>query len=155
TSATGTMQPCTITTTGQSHDITGATTNVTRTISKCYDSYGRLLEENGPLPDASALDKTSYAYYPTYDSSHPYNFGRLQSVTRYVGTSSSSTSLVTTYSDYDLFGVASTVTAPNGDKVTYSASTDRLTWTLTQVGSDGSTVGASLIVLNGDGTVQS
>ena len=124
---------------------------MTRTSTRSYDSIGRILDENGPLVDTAALDKTTTAYYASYDGSWPGNFGRVQSVTKYVGTSASNTPLTTTYAQYDIFGVPHLVTGPNGDQVTYSPSSDRLTWTVTQVG----IAASSTVSLNADGTVRS
>jgi len=69
--------------TGKSHDIDGNLVTVSKVTTHSYDSIGRIIEENGPLDDSVALDKTTTAYYTTYDASWPNNFGRVQSVTSF------------------------------------------------------------------------
>jgi hypothetical protein len=151
----GTLFPCAIATTGTTRDINGTSSVITTTSTRTYDAIGRLLEVNGPLDDGLALDKTTTTYYASYDQSWPHDIGRVQSVKRYVGTTGGNTELTTTYSEYDVFGVPHRITGPNGDQVTYSPSTDRLTWTITQIGVGGGTIGSSVVRLNGDGTVRS
>lgn len=145
-------------TVGKTRDLAGSNVNVTKTATRTYCSdpacLGRLEETNGPLADAVALDKTRTEYYTAFDPSWPHNFGRVQRVKRYVGNSTSNIELTTVYAEYDLFGVPHRVTGPNGDYVTYSASADRLTWTITHFGVGGGTIGTSITQFNGDGTVR-
>ncbi len=140
--------------TGFTKNIDGTLLSETHTGSTTYDAFGRMTETNGPLTDSSALDKTTVTYH-AYDAAWPYNVGHVASVTSYVGTSSSNTPLTTLYAEYDLFGVPHLVTSPNGDKVRYTPSADRLTWTIEEIGSTGATIGTSTVSLNADGTVRS
>jgi hypothetical protein len=149
-----TLQTLTTSTDFMTRDIAGATVASTRTTTRTYDAIGRVISENGPLNDLVARDETTMVYY-TLPTDALHDFGRLKSVTKYVGTSSSSVPLTTTYSQYDVFGVPHRITQPNGDYTTYADSNGRLTWTIVQKGSDNSTIATSVLTLNGDGTTRS
>lgn len=146
-----TLLPSYSTRTGRTRDVDGSLVTSAPRTARLYDGIGRLVEVNGPLPDSTALDKTTTSYYPSFDASWPHNFGRVHEVTRYVGTSTSNSALTTAYSEYDSFGIPHRVTHPDGQQLTYSPSSDRLTWTIAHVTS-GAT---STVRLNVDGTVRS
>ena len=148
-----TRLPTSSVTVGMTRDIAGVAHPETHTTTRTYDAYGRVLDVNGPLTDSTYLDKTSTAYYTTFNASFPDNYGRVSQVTQYVGTSSASTALTTTYSEYDLFGVAHRLTYPNGDNLVLTPSTDRLTWTVAHTG--GALSSTTTVKLNTDGTVRS
>jgi len=90
---------------------TTATPNVSRTWSYTYDSYGRMLTEDGPRTDT--VDVTTYAYYTCTTG---LQCGQLQTVTDPAGH-------VTTYDTYNAFGQPLTITDPNGvvSTLTYDA----------------------------------
>lgn len=146
--------PTTISRTGWTRTINGTTTSEIQVTSLSYDSLGRVVSRNGPLPDATSLDLVTTTYYGDGDpslSSHPYNLGHVKSVSQYVGSSSSNIQLTTTYAEYDSFGVPHLVTEPNGNAISFSSSLDRLVWTI-QESSPGKTTTVSL---NADGTTRS
>ncbi|MDQ3341016.1 MAG: hypothetical protein M4D80_38145 [Myxococcota bacterium] len=146
-----TLLPTVTSRTGKTRDINGALITQAQNTTTTFDAVGRVVEVNGPLADSVALDKTTTSYYTSFDSSWPHNYGRVFQVTRYVGTSSSNMTLTTTFAEYDISGIPHRVTDPNGQQVTYTDSSDRLTWTILEVAS-GAT---SVIKLNVDGTVRS
>ena len=146
-----TLLPTATSRTGKTRNIDGTLISQAQTATNTFDAIGRVVEENGPLADSVALDKTTTTYYTSYDASWPHNFGRVFQVTRYVGTSASSIALTSTYAEYDVFGVPHRVTDPNGHQVTYTDSDNRLTWTIIEAAS-GAT---SVVKLNVDGTVRS
>src|ERR1043165_7546214 len=78
-------------TTGMTRNLSGTTVSESHTVTRLYDSIGRPIEINGPLNDATALDKTAISYY----SSGGFENGSVYQVTRYVGSSASSIQLVT------------------------------------------------------------
>jgi YD repeat-containing protein len=129
----------------------------TRVTSTTYDTYGRVIETNGPLTDSSALDKTTTLYHTTFNASWPHDLGQVHQVTRYVGTSSSSVPLTETYSEYDSFGIPGRVVGVNGQAVTYSPSPDRLTWTIREcaTGVGCTALATTTVVFNPSGTVRS
>lgn len=140
-------------TSGKTHDIDGTIVVQTQVHARAYDEFGRLTVSNGPLDDSVALDKTETTYYAS-DSARPLDAGQVHQVIRFVGTSASSSTLITTYNGYDEFGVPHQVVAPTGDYVDYETS-DRLTWTITQRAADGSsTHGSSMVRLNPDDSVR-
>lgn len=140
--------------TGFTKDINAALLSETHTSTTTYDAFGRPTEQNGPLIDSVALDRTTTTYY-AYDAAWPYNVGHVATTTSYIGTSATNTPITTTYAEYDVFGVPHRITSPNGDRVQYTPSADRLTWTIAQIGSTGGTIGTSTVKLNADGTTRS
>jgi RHS repeat-associated protein len=152
-----------------SHSVTGYTKSIdgtlqppqTRTTTISRDGLGRVTETNGPLDDSIALDKTTTSYNTVFSGFRPYDFGQVYQVTTYAGTLTSNTPLVTTYANYDPFGVPHCVVGPNLNSVTYEASPDRLTWTIKRWGpgnllcQTGTLLGTSVIVMNAAGTVRS
>lgn len=146
-----TLLPVRTKTTGMTRDIDGVTVSQSQSRVTTYDSYGRAIEVNGPLIDSVALDRTTTSYH-SYNASEPFNVGHVHQVTQYVGTSSSSTALVTTYSEYDINGVARRVTGPGGDYI-YLTTSDRLTWTIQhKLGT--TVIASSIVTLNLDGRVR-
>lgn len=77
---------------------------LSRSWSYTYDSYGRVLTEDGPRIDVS--DVTTYAYYANTASCVACR-GQLHTVTNALGH-------ITTYSDYDANGRATRIVDPNG-----------------------------------------
>ncbi|MBA3405257.1 MAG: hypothetical protein H0U13_11350 [Gemmatimonadaceae bacterium] len=143
-----------VTTTGYTKDVNGTLIQQSRTSTTTYDAYGRVVESNGPLNDAVALDKTSTSYH-AYNSTSPHDFGRVHQVTKYVGTSTSSIALTTTYSEYDRFGIPHRLVTPNGDHMTIVDSNQRLTWTMNEYRGVTGLSGTTVMELNGDGSVRS
>jgi hypothetical protein len=119
-----------------------------------YDVLGRVTLRNGPLDDALGYDATATSYYTSYDPSWPYNLGQVQTTTRYIGTASANTPLITTYAEYDLFGIPHRITSPNGSVVVDTVSADGLVWTTTEQGDAQSVTGTSTVGLNASGTVR-
>lgn len=140
--------------TGYTRDVDGNTVPQVQVHSQRHDVFGRIVETDGPLDDSVGVDKTTTSYH-AFNSASPFDIGHVHQVTRFAGTAGATRALVTTYADYDLFGVPHRVIAPNGDYVRYEPSQDRLVWTITQVGADGEAVGVSTVRLNPDGTVRS
>jgi YD repeat-containing protein len=145
------LLPTSVIRTGYTKDITGSLHSETHTSTFAYDAYGRLTSENGPLTDSVAFDNTVTTYWTSTDL----NNGQIHQFTKYVGTSSSNTPITTTYSNYDAFGVPQLIINPNGDKIMFTPSSDRLIWTITQVGADGTTIGTSTVAINANGTIRS
>jgi YD repeat-containing protein len=141
----------TMTETGYTRNITGTLASETHTTIAAYDSQWRPTSVDGPLPNATAYDVTNITYHSTSGSS---NYGHVHTVTRYVGNAGSHSPLTTTYSEYDEWGVPHRVTAPNGTATTYTPSTDRLLWDVTELKTTGGTIGTSRVQLNPDGTVK-
>ncbi|MEO7730171.1 MAG: hypothetical protein ABIY55_04305, partial [Kofleriaceae bacterium] len=142
-------------TTGQTHSIDGTAHSELHTTTTTYDSLGRAILEDGPLDNTSAYDVTETAYYDTFDPAWPYNLGQRKSVTRHVGTAAAHHALTTTFAEYDLFGMPHRTVAPSGEQEVALASPDRMTWTLTRVGSDGTSVTSTVVTMNPDGTERS
>jgi RHS repeat-associated protein len=71
-----------------------------------HDSYGRLLEVDGPR---SGYDQVNYTYWSSTD---PLKDGMLHEVSRALGASSA---LTTTLDDYDYWGNAKSIQDPNGN----------------------------------------
>jgi RHS repeat-associated protein len=142
-------------TTGITRDVDGTAYSETHTTTTAHDTLGRVILMNGPLDDSVTYDAVRTEYYTSHDPAWPYNFGQVRTVTQYTGSSSQNTPLTTRYEEYDLFGVAHRINGPNGDQVAYTSSADRLTWTTTQIGSDGATIASSTVVMNANGTVRS
>ncbi|HPF26762.1 MAG TPA: RHS repeat-associated core domain-containing protein, partial [Steroidobacteraceae bacterium] len=80
---------------------TSVTPNVARTWTYTWDSYGRMLSENGPRTDVS--DVTTYSYYTC---STGYHCGQVQTVTNALNQ-------VTTYNSYNAHGQVTQITDPN------------------------------------------
>jgi RHS repeat-associated protein len=87
---------------------TSVTPNVSRTWSYTYNSYGKLLTENGPRTDVS--DITTFTYY---SCSTGYQCGQINTVTNAAGQ-------VTTYNSYNAHGQPTQITDPNGVVMTMS-----------------------------------
>lgn len=139
---------------GKTRDLDGNTVPRSQTWTTSYDSLGRLVERNGPEPDSVSYDHETMSYYNIGDPSlatSPHNLGHRKTVTKYVGNSSAYTVLVTTYGEYDLFGVPHTQTMPSGDVIRTTPSSDRRTWALQLSGSDATTI----FSINGDGSTRS
>jgi RHS repeat-associated protein len=83
--------------------VTDTTSNVSRTWSYTYDSYGRMLTEEDPRSNS-----TAYTYYSCASG---YQCGQLETVTDPLGH-------VTTYNSYDGDGDPLTITDPNGTVTT-------------------------------------
>ncbi|WP_116809564.1 RHS repeat-associated core domain-containing protein [Steroidobacter cummioxidans] len=79
----------------------GSTPNLSRTWSFTYDTFGRVLSEDGPRSDVS--DVTTYTYYSCATG---YHCGQLHTATNAAGH-------VTTYSTYNAHGQPLTITDPN------------------------------------------
>ena len=105
---------------------TSVTPNVSRTWTRTYDSYGRVLTDDGPRTDVS--DVTTYTYYACMTG---YQCGQLQTATNAAGQT-------TTFNTYNTHGQPLTITDPNGvvTTLTYDA---RLRLTSRQVGSETTT----------------
>jgi len=99
------------------------TPNVTRTWSYSYDSYGRLLTENGPRTDVN--DVTTYTYYTCTSGNE---CGRLHTIT-------DAASHVTTYNTYNGNGLPLTITDAN-NVVTTLAYDSRMRLVSRQIGSE-------------------
>lgn len=80
---------------------TSVTPNATRTWTRTYDNYGRMLREDGPRSDAP--DVTTYEYYTCTTGSE---CGQLHTVTNALGQ-------VTTFDTYNVHGQPLTITDPN------------------------------------------
>ncbi|MCX5882436.1 MAG: DUF6531 domain-containing protein, partial [Deltaproteobacteria bacterium] len=80
------------------------TTAISSTTRYTYNTYGQITSMDGPRTDAG--DVVSFSYYPN-DSGQGNNRGNLQTVTDALGNAA-------TYSNYNAFGQAETVTDPNG-----------------------------------------
>ena len=80
------------------------TTAISGTTQYTYNTYGQITSIDGPRTDVG--DTVNFSYYPN-DSSQGNNRGNLQTVTDALGH-------ITTFSNYNAFGQAETVTAPNG-----------------------------------------
>ncbi len=96
-------------------------TAITRTTSTPRNSDGRITTINGPRDDIVDGDDTvDFSYYPN-DSSQGLNQGQLFTITNALGH-------VTTYSNYNFYGEAETITAANGLVTTrvYNADNGRL-----------------------------
>ena len=78
---------------------------LSRSWSYTYDSYGRMLTEDGPRIDVS--DVTTYTYYANTDTCIACR-GQLHTVTNALGH-------LTTYTGYDANGRATRITDPNGN----------------------------------------
>ena len=102
---------------------TSGTPNVTRTWTYTYDSYGRVLTENGPRTDVT--DLTTYTYYVCTSGDE---CGQLQTITNAL-------SQVTTFNTYNARGQPLTITDPNG-VVTTLTYDNRQHLTSRQVGSE-------------------
>lgn len=79
-------------------------TAITRTTAYTYNSYGQVTSIDGPRTDAN--DTVTFSYYPN-EEGQGNNRGNLHTVTDALGH-------VITYSDYNAFGQAETVTDANG-----------------------------------------
>ncbi|MFH0783494.1 MAG: RHS repeat-associated core domain-containing protein [Pseudomonadota bacterium] len=90
------------------------TTAISATTQYTYNSYGQITAIDGPRTDVS--DVVNFTYYPN-DASQGNNRASLQTVTNALGHA-------TTFSDYNVFGQAETVTDANGIVTTrvYNAS---------------------------------
>jgi hypothetical protein len=55
--------PTQVTTTAWTRNIAGALVSEVHISTTVYDSFNRVIETNGPMPDATYLDKTTMAYY--------------------------------------------------------------------------------------------
>jgi RHS repeat-associated protein len=86
----------------QTKTVTDLGTNVTRTWTYTYDSYGRMLTLKGPRTDVNST--TTYAYYTCTVG---VQCGQVQTVTDALGH-------VTTYTTYNTHGQPLTITDPNG-----------------------------------------
>ncbi len=128
--------------TGATEDIDGAVEVEEHLTHFDYDSLGRQIRVDGPLPDPEydVEERTYWSAPGTLDH------GRLRSVTRYLTPEQGFT---TKYGDYDVNGVPRTIRTESS--VTTLSTTDGLTWTQTVTGADGTTQ-VSTLVLNPDGT---
>jgi RHS repeat-associated protein len=81
---------------------TSVTPNVSRTWTYTYNSFGRVLTEDGPRTDVT--DVTTYTYY---NCTTGYQCGQLNTVTNAAGH-------VTTYNSYNAHGQPTQITDPNG-----------------------------------------
>jgi YD repeat-containing protein len=143
--------PVALKTQGNTRNVDGVLQSQTPVSIVTYDALGRETESNGPLDDSVAYDHVTTTYYPADQQGNAtLNTGRVQTVTRYVGTTDSHPSFTTTYSNYDAFGVPLLVTRPDGSSEAYST-TDRLTWTIQFRGSNNALLGTSTVSLNYDG----
>jgi RHS repeat-associated protein len=90
---------------------TSATPNVSRVWTYTYDSYGRVLTEDGPRTDVS--DITTYTYYTCTTGAE---CGQVHTVTNAMGH-------VTTFNSYNAHGQPLSITDPNGvtTTLTYDA----------------------------------
>jgi YD repeat-containing protein len=80
------------------------TTAITATTTYTYNSSGQITSIDGPRTDVN--DTVNFTYYPN-DASEGNNRANLHTVADALGHT-------TTYSDYNAFGQAETVTDPNG-----------------------------------------
>jgi RHS repeat-associated protein len=90
------------TNTVQTNTVTDLSTNLSRTWTYTYDSYGRMLTAKGPRTDVNSTG--TYAYYTCTTG---YQCGQLQTVTDALGQ-------VTTYNTYNAHGQPLAITDPNG-----------------------------------------
>jgi RHS repeat-associated protein len=103
--------------TGWTRSLAGTAVQETRAATSTFDNLGRLTRTDGPMPNTTAFDVVDYAYHGATGDANAY---RLQSVTRYAGTSSTCpggagcVALTTTYENYDKFGTPRTVMDPSG-----------------------------------------
>ncbi|MDP3478236.1 MAG: RHS repeat-associated core domain-containing protein [Desulfoprunum sp.] len=100
------------------------TTAITATTQYTYNSYGRITSIDGPRSDVN--DTVSFAYYPN-DVSAGNNRANLHTVTDALGHT-------TTYSDYNVFDQAETVTDPNGIVTTRTYNSSGLVTATTTAG---------------------
>lgn len=151
----GSLLRTSLTLTGMTRDIDGTLHSESRTTTTNYDALGRITLTNGPLDDSVAYDATSTTYYTSYDPAWPYNLGQLASTTMYVGTAAANVAMTTTYSEYDLFGVAHRIQLADGRAKQLTISADRRTWIANDVANDGTVVATTTKVFNPDGTLRS
>jgi YD repeat-containing protein len=148
-----TLLPTATTISGYTHDITGATIEQTQTISYTYDTLGRVLTRDGPLDDSVSFDASTTSYYATSPDGEPFDVGNVYQRSVYVGSAGSNYALTTTYSNYDEYNVAETITDANGNITTMTPSNGRLTWTIAR--QSGSGASSAVIMLNTNGTIRS
>lgn len=86
----------------ETRTVTDLSTGTTRTWAYTYDSFGRVLTEDGPRTDAA--DVTTYTYYSCSSGSQ---CGQVHTITNALGQT-------TTFNTYDAHGRPLTVTDPNG-----------------------------------------
>jgi YD repeat-containing protein len=138
--------------TGYTRDIAGNQYQESHARFTTHDAQWRPTQIDGPLDNTVAYDVTDIAYYNSPTSAE---HGRVHTVTRHVGTAASHSSLITTYSEYDIWGVPHRIEQPDGTETTYTPSADRLTWDIAELDALGGAVGTARVILNPDGTVRS
>ncbi len=132
---------------GWTLDRAGVTWPRTETSTYTYDSLGRLVTIDGPLPNEDGYDVTETTYHTSGVDLGPVRYTR-----RYAGSLWSHRTFTTEYSAYDLRGIPHRIVAADGIE-THLDTADGLTWTVTE-DATGSPA-TSTIQLNPDGSTRS
>lgn len=140
--------------TGKTKNLDGALQTETRTTTTTYDNFGRITREDGPRANSVAFDVVDTTYYDAATAGTPNDLARPRTVTRYIGTATSNIPLITTYSEYDRFGIAHRVVDASGQRLSLADSSNRQDWTLSSYDSTNTLIGTTRVTLNPSGTAR-
>ncbi len=136
------------TTTGATRTIDGALVMRTSSESTQYDDYGRPQLYIGPADGGGVLDRVSFSYQTSGAGA-----GLVYQKTRLVGATAAPVQRVTTYEDYDIYGVAHRVTDADGVVTTLVLSNNRLIWSST-TSAPGTPDAITIMSYNPDGSLR-